>query len=199
MVRSAPQAVKAANATKKNKKGMCQMVTRGWLLGTSAGDRDKDGDADAVDGWLSEPKDQRFTDRKPWIGAPVAWSGGSGGFGHRALCVGYDDKGVPLIRSTDANGATNVATRPLSWFEQEWGLKYLGWSKTITGVPIPGLIAPPNLVKPAARPNPVKKSRGAAADRGLAELKKAKAPAGTLRAQRIAAAVKAAEAIPFLK
>lgn len=164
MVRSATEAVKAALSDVTNVPGTCQLTTRNWLGAPSAGDRDKDGDADAVDGWKSEPSGARHTDRKPPKGAPVAWSGGNHGFGHRALSLGPDSKGVYHIRTTDGAGEGRVATRPLAWVEQQWGLTYLGWSETITGLTIPGLI-----VKEPVKPDPAKvlKSRGWMVDRAL--------------------------------
>lgn len=165
-MRTAPQAIAAAKAARKNTPGMCQSWTRNLFLAPGAGDRDGDGDADAVDGWKSEPSSSRFTDRKPMIGAPVAWSGGSANHGHRAICVGYNSSGQPMIRSTDAGGSGVIATKPLSWFETNWHLHYLGWSKTITGKKITGLVAPP---KPAtAAKAPV--TRGKHADEAIAAL-----------------------------
>lgn len=140
-MRTAPQAIAAAKKATKNVPGMCQNWTWNLYQAHSVGDVDRDGDADAVDGWKSEPASARFTDRKVWVGAPVAWSGGSGGFGHRAICIGYFN-GEPLIRSTDAAGRGLVGNHTLSWFEKNWNLKYLGWSKTISGMTIEGLINP---------------------------------------------------------
>lgn len=139
MVRNREEAAQAAENTHRNEPGMCQSVTRSWLLGSSAGDRDHDGDADAVDGWLSEPQQGRHAgDRNPPRGVPVSWSGGSHGHGHRALSLGNGK-----IRTTDGNGEGVVATQDLNWPERAWGLHYLGWSETITGVAIP--LPPPPL------------------------------------------------------
>lgn len=162
-MRTATQAIAAAKSARRYHRGWCQNWTHNLYLAPAAGDRDHDGDADAVDGWKSESPSARFTDRKPMIGAPVAWSGGSSNFGHRAICVGYNAKGEPMIRSTDAGGPGVIATRPLSWFEKEWHLKYLGWSKTITGKKIVGLKPGPNPAAPA-------KTRGPHVDAAIAEL-----------------------------
>lgn len=138
MVRNREEAADAAENTHRNEPGMCQQVTRTWLLGPSAGDRDHDGDADAVDGWLSEPQQARHAgDRNPPRGVPVSWSGGRKGHGHRALSLGNGK-----IRTTDGDGEGIVATRDLRWPEQEWGLHYLGWSESITGLTIPEPPAP---------------------------------------------------------
>lgn len=127
------EAIAEAMAQETNDVGMCQQVTRGWFNANSAGDRDLDGDADAVDGWLSEPVDARHpNDRTPRIGFPVSWAGGAKGHGHRALYIGNG-----LIRSTDAPFAGRVDTVKLGFPEERWGLRYLGWSETITGLKIP--------------------------------------------------------------
>lgn len=141
-MRTAPEAIAAANAQRTNSPGMCQRNTWSLYQSHAVGDVDHDGDADAVDGWRSEPASARHTGRRPKIGAPCAWAGGSGGFGHRAICVAYKD-GVPMIRSTDAGGRGVMATKPLSWFEENWHLRWLGSSDTISGQPIQGLKAAP--------------------------------------------------------
>lgn len=149
MTRTANEAVKAALSDKTNIPGTCQLATRTWLGAPSVGDYDGDGDADAVDGWKREPAGAKHTDRKPPRGAPVAWSGGRNGYGHRALSLGPNSAGIYFIRTTDGGGSGKVATVPLSWVEQTWGLTYLGWSETMSGQTIPGLIAkPPEPVKP---------------------------------------------------
>lgn len=146
-VRNREEAAKASLADSTNDVGMCQQQTRLWLLGPSAGDRDGDGDADAVDGWKSEPVDARHPgDRHPPRGVPVSWAGGRKGHGHRALSLGDG-----MVRSTDAGGAGRVASVHLSWVEQNWGMQYLGWSETITGIMIPP--APP-----APKPKPTRLS-----------------------------------------
>lgn len=152
------QVVDRALASHTNTPGYCQLWTREIIGAPSAGDRDRDGDGDAVDGWLSEPAQYRHTDRNPPAGVPVAWSGGSSGNGHRAISLGGG-----LIRSTDAGGSGRVATVQLSWVEKTWGLKYLGWSETMTGLYIPEAPLPP---KP--------KTRGRRIDAALAALRDAK-------------------------
>lgn len=155
MIRNREQAARAAEAAKTNVPGTCQLWTRNMFNAPSAGDRDGDGDADAVDGWKSEPESKRHTSRKPPRGTPVAWSGGSKGYGHRAVSLG-PVKGVYMIRSTDAGGSGKIATVPLDWFEKNWGMKYLGWSDSITGYPIP---KPPKPPKPSEPTAPAKGSK----------------------------------------
>lgn len=162
MPRTPEEAVAAALAQKANVPDTCQLTVRTWLDAPSAGDRDRDGDADAYDGWLSEPTTARHYDRNPPAGYPVAWSGGSSAHGHRALSLGGGK-----IRSTDAGGRGVVATVPLSWVEQNWGLHYLGWSETIDGLTIPKP-APPKPVKP----KPIPTLRRIKAIRRLARLAK---------------------------
>lgn len=137
-IRSREQALGVARQRTRNTVGTCQAVTRGYFLGPSAGDRDGDGDADAVDGWVSEPTSARHPgDRRPPAGVPLAFSGGSRGFGHRCISE------TPTVgaRSTDMYdghyqaGTTGNAT--IEQIESSMGVHYLGWSETITGLPIP--------------------------------------------------------------
>jgi hypothetical protein len=140
MVRSATDAVEAALNQTSNKVGTCQMATRLWFAAPSVGDVDGDGDADAVDGWLSEPASARHPgDRNPPVGAPVAFSGGGKKYGHRAITRARGGH----IRSTDMQdgryvaGVTGNAT--IDQIERSMGVKYLGWTETISRQPIPGL------------------------------------------------------------
>lgn len=142
MVNSRSVAAKKARASTRNVPGTCQLWTRTQFDAPSAGDRDRDGDADAVDGWKSEPESARHKDRNAPLGTPVAWSGGRNGFGHRAISLGNGQ-----IRTTDGNGEGVVATRDLGWVERTWGLTYLGWSDTITGIQIPDDTKPAPVVK----------------------------------------------------
>lgn len=129
-------AAQNAENSDTNRPGMCQSWTRAQFLAPSAGDQDQDGDADAVDGWLSEPKESRHKTRKPPRGTPCRWEGGSDNNGHSAVSLGPID-GHYMIRTTDGNGLGRTATVPLDWPEKEWGLKWLGWSDTIDGEEIP--------------------------------------------------------------
>lgn len=153
----------------------CQGWTREKFNAPSAGDRDHDGDADAVDGWKSEPVKYRHADRKPPLGTPCAWSGGSNGNGHRAISLGPDAQGTYHIRSTDAGGRGHVATVPLDFPEAAWGLHWLGWSESIDGflIPLP------------------KKTRGWRIDQAIQRLRHAKADPNTPRQSAIARALKA--------
>lgn len=146
-IRSGVEAIAASKKQTTNTPGMCQQVTRTWFNAPSVGDVDRDGDADAVDGWLSEPHSaRRYGDKNPPAGVPVSWSGGTRGHGHRAISLGNG-----MIRSTDANGRGFVGERNIDWFERNWGMRYLGWSTTISGKTIPK--------PPSAKPNKPKATR----------------------------------------
>lgn len=162
MVRSNTQALAAARKTTKNVPGTCQLKTRTWFDAPSAGDRDHDGDADANDGWLSEPISARVLgDRNPPPGAPLYFANADGtGFGHRCIATGKGSgaRSTDMLNGRYSKGNTSDCT--IEQLERSMGLKYKGWSRTITGIPIPGLEkkAP---VKPAPKPSkpkpPVKK------------------------------------------
>lgn len=124
------QAIARANASRTYPRGMCYKWTREQFGIPSIGDRDGDGDADAVDGWKAARR-RHPGDRHPPPGVPVFWSGGSNGHGHAAITKPAG------VRSIDANGFGNVGTVDLGWFERNWGLTYLGWSEDLGGVPIP--------------------------------------------------------------
>lgn len=193
MVRSASEAVAAATKQKTNTPGTCQLVTRSWYASASVGDVDKDGDADAVDGWKSEPKKyQHPGDRNAPLGAPVAFSGGSKGYGHRAISLGNGK-----LRSTDmSNGkyaAGKVGVATIEQVEKAMGVTYLGWSESIGGTPIPGLVR-----APAPKPPKVKTSRGVHVDHALADMKKtvAKTPE---RAKLKKEAIAVLEKFPLIK
>lgn len=186
-IRTRKQAVVACKKTTRNVVGMCQKVTREWFNAPSAGDQDKDGDADAVDGWLSEPKSARHTDRNPPVGVPLAFKGGSKGHGHRCMT-----DGIGSIRSIDmlnnrykAGYTSSVKGRTMSEaigiIERSMGIQYLGWSETIDGQKIPA-DAPAKKASPAKKP-PVKKSKGAVVDRMEADFKKVKKGSGERKKQ----------------
>lgn len=160
MVRNREEAVQAALSTTRNVPRTCQLVTRGWFAAPSVGDFDGDGAADAEDGWKQEPAWAKHADRKPPRGTPVAWGGGSEDNGHRAISLGpVGPGGLYMIRSTDAGGSGITATVPLNYPEVKWGMPYLGWSETISGVkiPLPPVPEPPK--PPAPKHNNVTKAR----------------------------------------
>lgn len=138
-MRTREAAARAAQDQTLNTPGMCQLVVRTWLDAPSVGDLDKDGSADAEDGYKSEPIKYRHDgDRMAPLGTPLSWGGGPNDNGHRALSLGIP-KGATecLIRSTDAGGLGKVATVTMSWVEKNWGLRYVGWSESMSGILIP--------------------------------------------------------------
>lgn len=141
-IRTSSQAIEAAKGQTRNVPGMCQYNVRTWFNAPSVGDRDGDGDADAVDGWKSEPLSARHSDRNPPPGKPLSFKGGGKGFGHRAL------SGVNSVFSTDMYenryraGYTSRVTGTsvsdaIAKIERSMGVTYVGWSDTIDGYPIP--------------------------------------------------------------
>jgi len=107
---------------------MCLAYVVKWLAAP------KIGCPDAITSW--NWSSMKRTDRNPPAGAPVYWQGGK--HGHIALSVGGG-----TIRSTDCQSTYKVAEQPLSWVEQHWGYKYLGWCADISKAPIPYLQSAP--------------------------------------------------------
>lgn len=149
-IRNNLEALASANASTSAPKGTCQKWTRERYLAPSAGDQDGDGDADANDGWKSEPDWAKVYDRNPPAGFPIYYKNRDGsGFGHRNI-----SKGGGMTRGTDmkdgryAPGIVGNAT--IEQVEQQMGLVYVGWSKTISGIKIPIAEAP----KPQPTPEP---------------------------------------------
>jgi hypothetical protein len=99
----------------------------------AVGDLDGDGRATAVDGGLSEPNRCRRYSRTPPPGKPVTFSGGSRGYGHRAISTG-DGEG---IISTDWPHAGRVNDTTIGELEEAWGVHFEFWSTTIDGHRIP--------------------------------------------------------------
>jgi len=134
------EALELARKKKTNVPNACQKVTRDYYGAPSAGDQDKDGDADANDGWKSEPeKWQHPGDRKPPAGVPLYFKNKSGrGNGHRAISLPKF-----RVRSTDFNGATKkhdlgkMGSGTIEEVEKAMSLVYVGWSESITGILIP--------------------------------------------------------------
>lgn len=142
-IRSRKQAIAAASSQTRNTPGTCQLNTRNWFNAPAAGDRDGDGDADAVDGWKSEPTSRRHPDdRNPPIGVPLAWKGGSKGFGHRAISDVNSIISTDMYNNRYRSGYTSHVragsiSEAIGIIERSMGVEYLGWSETITGLLIP--------------------------------------------------------------
>lgn len=198
MVYKRSVAIKRMLATTKNKKGTCQEVTRGWFGVPSVGDYDHDGDADANDGWESEPESAKHIgDRNPPAGVPLYFKDkGRVGFGHRCGSLGDGNLGCGnMARSTDmlptkyAPGITSTTT--IEEIEEHMGLEYVGWSETMDGVLIPDDITKKKQ----------KTSRGKNVDDAIAALKTAqsKRKVGTPGHKAITAALKEAKKVSFIK
>lgn len=137
MVRSREEAVAASLKTVTNEPGSCQFVTRTWFDAPSVGDLDKDGSADAEDGWKSEPEKYRHEgDRNPPAGVPLTFRGGSHDNWHRCISHGHG-----VVRSTDMDGDAyrpgHTGQTTIESIERHMGLPYVGWSESIDGLLIP--------------------------------------------------------------
>lgn len=200
-VRTSQEAIDAALAQHHNVIGTCQKTVHEWFNAPSVGDVDHDGDADAVDGWESEPKAYRHAgDRHPPHGVPLSFHGGSRGFGHRAMSLAHDGR----IRSTDMNGNSygpgvtgtvtgGTTSEAIAVIERQMNQTYTGWSETISGQLIPNF-------SQHNRPAPAPQTRGVRVDRALRNLRQAHANAVNgkrwVRARAIAATIKSLLAIP---
>lgn len=180
MIRTRMQAMVASGQARTNVPGMCQAVTRGWYNAPSVGDVDGDGRADAEDGWKSEPIGARHVgDRNPPAGVPLYFEGGGKDDGHRAQSYPHGE-----VRSTDWDTATNryhpgtVGTaKSIADIERQMGVRYVGWTETISGHPIPTDPRPP--AKPQ-RPEGVQEE----IDHIKAKKQKAKKKGQTVRASK---------------
>jgi hypothetical protein len=131
MVRDAEATARNAEAQTTNDPGMCLQWSRTRAeIGAMF--------PDAATAW-KHALDRHKGDTKPPRGSMVYWLGGSHGYGHIAVSLGNGN-----VRSTDAGGAGKVATRPVAWFEQHWGLPYAGWADNVNDTRIPGVGAEMN-------------------------------------------------------
>jgi hypothetical protein len=142
------QMIAAALRQTHNVPGTCQLTVRGWFNAPSAGDVDHDGDADAIDGWLSEPSKARHPgDRNPPPGVPLAFKNRNrNGYGHRAATLVNGIRSTDMLDNHYAPGHTSTVvgktrSEQIAVLENSMGLEYLGWTETIDGHPIPGFNA----------------------------------------------------------
>lgn len=200
-IRTSQEAILVALAQDHNVVGTCQLNVHNWFNAPSVGDVDKDGDADAVDGWESEPKAYRYPgDRNPPPGVPLSFHGGRRGFGHRCMSLAHAGR----IRSTDMNGNSYSAgttgtvhelttSQAIAIIEQQMGVVYTGWSKTISGSLIP------NFEQHTPKP-PRPQTRGKRVDSSLRSLRQAHAIAKKhgkgFRVKMLSAAIKSLLALP---
>lgn len=88
--------------------------------------------ADAIGAWLDAKHKHIETDpRRIPRGAPIFWSGGSGGHGHIAIKAGAKN-----CWSTDIKRPGYFDKVPVSLIAERWGLKLLGWSSDLNGVEV---------------------------------------------------------------
>jgi hypothetical protein len=124
VVSGSTKAMAAANraiADAVNEVGYClRQVREWWQISGKYGS--------AIAAWNNAKT--KSTSRTPPTGAPVFWSGGQ--YGHVALSLGNG-----YVRSTDAAGRGLVGTRPIDWFEKNWGQKYLGWTGDLNDITLP--------------------------------------------------------------
>lgn len=124
---TATQAVKRAKAMVGDYAytGMCQAftVTRFGLGGL--GDRDGDGDADAVDGWKSAQGRVHAKDIKSYKSIPsgvmLYWDGGSRGYGHAAISIGNGK----MVTTDYRNGQIGIANIQGWWASSHRFLGYV--------------------------------------------------------------------------
>jgi surface antigen len=117
---TAEETARRALSTTTNAPGYCQMQSRTW-----AGIPARYPDASTA--WYNTNDRHPGSTRAP-RGSFVYWTGGTHGYGHVAISLGQRKDGTTMVRSTDAGGAGKVATVPLRWVQQHWGLKYAGWA-----------------------------------------------------------------------
>lgn len=120
---SAGEAIANANRYTSYEPGMClKWVRTCWEVPSLAGD--------AQEAW-DIARHKHPGDRNPPDGAPVFWSGGSKGYGHVAIWRTAD------MRSTDCKSTGQVAAAALSWVENTWNMRYLGWTEDLNGIDLP--------------------------------------------------------------
>ena len=129
VVQSAKEAVDNAKKYTTCDPGYCLKYTRTWLEIPSR-------DSSASVAW-GNALGKHAGDRTPPRGAPVFWTGGSKGYGHIGLNL--QDNGSGSFRGTDMPSSGKVSNQAISWIENHWGLKYVGWAEGFNGVWIPYL------------------------------------------------------------
>lgn len=120
---SGKEAVANGRAVHTYSQGYCQQYVRlpCWEVGSLYGS--------AIEAW-NGARHKHPGDRKPPVGAPCYYRGGS--YGHAVISTGGGG-----IRSTDCTTATHVNDTDLGWPERAWGYTYLGWTEDLNGVDLP--------------------------------------------------------------
>lgn len=103
--------------------GYCLKYVRSeaWRIGSLYGS--------AIDAWYGAV-DRHPGDRRPPLGAPMFYSGGT--YGH--IVINTKANG---IRSTDCHTAGDVSEVETDWPVEHWGQTYLGWTGDLNGVDLP--------------------------------------------------------------
>jgi hypothetical protein len=99
--------------------GLCLRFVR-KVYGLDARDRS------AIVAWR-EARHKHRGDPRPPAGVPVFWAGG--GPGHVALSLGNG-----WVLTSDYPSRGHVAKVPISTLDEEWNLRYLGWTNDLEGV-----------------------------------------------------------------
>lgn len=127
--------------------GLCMRNARTAYGLPAVGDVDRDGDADAVDGFRSSRLRESFAVGRRRRGGFLYWGGGRNGYGHVAIPTG---DGLCWSPGTPA--------RPGRWHKvspdeitRGWGLEPLGWAADLGGVTV--WIAPEPAYDPTRGPN----------------------------------------------
>jgi hypothetical protein len=127
-VRTPEQAVAESYRWTQNKPGMCLWTVQEWFGSPHL----------HPDAW-THAKHVTLISGTPPPGVPVWYGPGTGSrFGHVALSLGGG-----RIRSTDCPREGVVGDEDLHWPTRRWGHDYIGWSASIGGQPIPGLMDGP--------------------------------------------------------
>lgn len=121
---SGKEAVANARAVDTYPPGYCQKYVRSaWEVASLYGS--------AIDAWYGAV-DRHPGDRSPPLGAPMYYEGGN--YGH--VVIGTKADAAPM-RSTDMPHSGVVGEDVISWIENHWGYRYLGWTGDINGVDLP--------------------------------------------------------------
>lgn len=112
--------------------GECLYRVRRAYGAPAIGDWDRDGAADAEDGWKATKR--KHPTSNPNVipaGVPIWWTGGRHDYGHVAISLG----GGRCI-STDIKRAGYFDVCRVDDIRTQWGLKLLGWSEDINGLTV---------------------------------------------------------------
>ena len=128
-MRTASQAVAAANQWHTNRPGMCLLVNQTWFAAPWSGPWAYW----AWDHWGGKHPG----DRNPPPGVPVYFRNPRSKYGHIALSLGGG-----RIRSTDWPHAGVVGNTTIGEQERAWAISYVGWADRFSGGPIAGIQHP---------------------------------------------------------